>query len=65
MRRAYLLIVVPAVFVGIFYLRSLHYTGHADSRRAPFLGAAAAFLAAVIACPALSAAQIPAAGQLA
>ena len=47
MRRAYLLIVIPAVVVGIAYVILLHYIG-VPIHVGPFLGAAAAFIAAVL-----------------
>ncbi len=47
MRRAYLLIVIPGVVVGIAYVILLHHIG-APIHPAPFLGAAAAFVAAVL-----------------
>jgi ABC-type spermidine/putrescine transport system permease subunit II len=47
MRRAYLLIVVPAAIVGIFYLAIFHSLGMTIGW-APFLGAAVAFIAALI-----------------
>jgi hypothetical protein len=46
MGRAYLLIVVPAAVVGIFYLAIFHGLGMAVGW-APFLGSAAAFAAAL------------------
>jgi ABC-type spermidine/putrescine transport system permease subunit II len=46
MRRAYLLIVVPAAVVGVFYLAIFHSLGMPIGL-APFLGAAGAFIAAV------------------
>ena len=62
MRRAYLLIVVPAAIVGIFYLAIFHSLGMPIGW-APFLGAAGAFVAALILRPALPAAQSAAAGR--
>jgi ABC-type spermidine/putrescine transport system permease subunit II len=47
MRRAYLLIVIPGVVVGIAYVILLHYIG-VTIHVGPFLGAAAAFVAAVL-----------------
>jgi hypothetical protein len=47
MRRAYFLIAIPAVLVGIAYVILLHYIG-VPIHAGPFLGAAAAFLAAVL-----------------
>ena len=47
MRRAYFLIAIPAVLVGIAYVILLHYIG-VPIHVGPFLGAAAAFLAAVL-----------------
>jgi ABC-type spermidine/putrescine transport system permease subunit II len=47
MGRAYLLIVVPAAVVGIFYLAIFHSLGMAVGW-APFLGAAGVFAAALI-----------------
>ena len=47
MRRAYFLIAIPAVLVGIAYVILLHYVG-VPIHVGPFLGAAAAFLAAVL-----------------
>jgi len=46
MRRAYLLIALPAAVVGVFYFIVFHLMGM-EVRLAPFLGTAAAFLAAV------------------
>lgn len=47
MRRAYFLITVPAVLVGIAYVVLLHYLD-VPIHAGPFLGAAAAFIAAVL-----------------
>lgn len=47
MSRAYLLIVLPAVIVGIFYLAIFHSLGMPIGW-APFLGAAGALIAAVV-----------------
>ena len=47
MRRAYLLIAIPAVLVGISYVFLLHYVGM-PINPAPFLGTAAAFIAAIL-----------------
>ncbi len=47
MRRAYLLIAIPGVVVVIAYVILLHYVG-VQIHVGPFLGAAAAFLAAVL-----------------
>ena len=47
MRSAYLLITVPAIIVGIFYLLVFHWAGM-EVHAAPFLGAAAAFAAALL-----------------
>ena len=47
MHRGYLLIVLPAVVVGIFYVAVMYYLG-AAIRPAPFLGAAGAFVAALL-----------------
>jgi uncharacterized membrane protein YjjB (DUF3815 family) len=47
MRRAYLLIVIPAVLVGIAYVLLLHYIG-VQIHLAPFLAAAAAFIIAIL-----------------
>ena len=47
MRRAYFLIAIPAVLVGIAYVVLLHYIG-VPIHAGPFLGAAAAFIAAVL-----------------
>jgi len=47
MRRAYLLIVVPAAIVGVFYFAVLHWIG-AEIQPAPFLGAAGVFVAALL-----------------
>ena len=47
MRRAYLLIAIPAAVVGIAYVILLHYMG-VPVHVGPFLGAAAAFVAAVL-----------------
>jgi hypothetical protein len=46
MRRAYLLIVLPAAVVGVAYFVIFHSLGF-EIRPAPFVGAAAAFLAAL------------------
>ena len=46
MSRAYLLIVLPAAVVGIFYLAIFHSLGMPIGW-APFLGAAGAFVAAL------------------
>jgi len=45
--RAYLIIIVPAAVVGVFYLAIFRGLGF-DVRLAPFLGTAAAFLGALI-----------------
>jgi hypothetical protein len=47
MRRAYLLIVIPAIVVGIFYFAVFHSLGMAI-RPAPFVGAIASFVAALL-----------------
>ena len=47
MRRAYLLIVIPAVLVGIAYVILLRHIG-VQIRLGPFLGTAAAFVAAIL-----------------
>ena len=47
MRRAYLLIVLPAVVVGIFYFAIFHALGM-EIHAAPFLGAAAAIVAGLL-----------------
>jgi hypothetical protein len=47
MRRAYLLIVVPAIVVGIFYLLVFYEAGM-EVKPAPFLGAIGAFVAALL-----------------
>ena len=47
MRRAYLLIVLPALIVGIFYLVVFRSMGW-QLQPAPFLGAIAAFLAGLL-----------------
>jgi hypothetical protein len=47
MRRAYLLIVIPAAVVGIFYYAIFHSLGM-PLMAAPFLGAAGAFVAALV-----------------
>ena len=47
MRRAYLLIVIPAVLVGIAYVILLRHIG-VQIRLGPFLGTAAAFVAATL-----------------
>ena len=46
MRRAYLLIAVPAALVGVAYVILLRHIG-VQIRPGPFLGAAAAFVAAI------------------
>jgi hypothetical protein len=46
-RRAYLIVVLPAVIVGAFYVAIFRGLGF-DVRLAPFLGAAAVFLGALI-----------------
>ena len=47
MRRAYLVILIPAAIVGIFYFAIFHSLGMA-LRPAPFLGAIAAFAAGLL-----------------
>jgi ABC-type spermidine/putrescine transport system permease subunit II len=47
MRRAYLVIAIPAVVVGIFYLAIFHALGIGVGW-APFLGAAVAFVTALL-----------------
>jgi hypothetical protein len=47
MRFAYLLIILPAVIVGIFYLLVFYEAGMSVSA-APFLGALGAFVAALL-----------------
>jgi hypothetical protein len=47
MRRAYLLIVVPAAVVGVFYFAIFHSLGMPIGW-APFLGSAGAFIAALL-----------------
>ena len=47
MRRAYLLIVLPAVIVGIFYFTIFHALGM-EIRPAPFVGAAVGIVAAIL-----------------
>ena len=47
MRRTYLLIVIPAVVVGAFYLAIFHSLGMAVSW-APFLGTAVLFVGALL-----------------
>lgn len=47
MRRAYLLIVIPAAVVGVFYLAIFHSLGLAVSW-APFLGTAVLFVGALL-----------------
>jgi hypothetical protein len=47
MGRAYLLITVPAVIVGIFYLAIFHGMG-LQVHPAPFLGALGGFVAALL-----------------
>ena len=47
MRRAYFLIAIPAGLVGIAYVVLLHYLG-VQIHAGPFLGTAAAFVAAVL-----------------
>lgn len=47
MRRAYLLIVLPAIIVGIAYFAVFHALGM-EIKPAPFLGAAVAIVAAVV-----------------
>jgi len=47
MRLAYLLIVLPAIIVGIFYLLVFHEAGM-PVKAAPFLGAMGAFVAALL-----------------
>lgn len=46
MSRAYVLIAIPAVVVGIFYLAIFHSLGM-PVHAAPFLGAAAVFATAI------------------
>ena len=46
MRRAYLLIVLPAVIVGIFYFAIFHALGM-EIHPAPFVGAAVAIASAL------------------
>jgi hypothetical protein len=48
MSRAYLLIVLPAAVVGLCYFAIFHSLGM-PVRPAPFIGAAAGFVAAVLA----------------
>jgi hypothetical protein len=47
MGRAYLLITIPAALVGVAYVILLHHIG-VQIHGAPFLGAAAAFIAAIL-----------------
>ena len=47
MRRAYLLIVIPAAVVGVFYLAIFYSLGMAVSW-APFLGTAVLFVGALL-----------------
>lgn len=47
MRRAYLLITLPALLVGIGYVVLLNHLG-VQIRNGPFLGAGAAFIAAIL-----------------
>lgn len=47
MRRAYLLIVIPAVLVGIAYVILLRQIG-VQIRPGPFLGTGAVFIAAIL-----------------
>jgi ABC-type Fe3+ transport system permease subunit len=47
MRRAYLLIVIPGVVIGIGYVVLLRYLG-LEIHAGPFLGTAAAFIAALL-----------------
>jgi hypothetical protein len=47
MSRAYFLIAIPAGLVGISYVILLHYLG-VPIHAGPFLGTAAAFIAAVL-----------------
>ena len=47
MRRAYLLIVLPAAIVGIFYFAIFHALGM-EIHAAPFVGAAVAIVAALL-----------------
>jgi len=47
MRRAYLLIAIPAVLVGIAYVILLRFIG-VHIRLGPFLGTAAAFITAIL-----------------
>jgi ABC-type Fe3+ transport system permease subunit len=47
MRRAYLLIGIPAVLVGIAYVVLLRHIG-VQIHKGPFLGTAAAFIAAIL-----------------
>ena len=47
MRRAYLLIVIPAAIVGVFYLSIFHSLGMAVSW-VPFLGTAVLFVSALL-----------------
>ena len=48
MRRAYLLIVIPAAVVGIFYIALFRFMGY-GIEPAPFLGAVACFVVALLA----------------
>jgi ABC-type Fe3+ transport system permease subunit len=47
MRRAYLLIAIPAVLVGVGYVVLLNHLG-VRIHNSPFLGAGAAFIAAIL-----------------
>jgi ABC-type Fe3+ transport system permease subunit len=47
MRRAYLLIAIPAVLVGIAYVILLRHIG-VQIHAGPFLGTVAAFIAAIL-----------------
>lgn len=47
MNRGFLIILLPAVIVGIFYVAIFHWLGFA-LRPAPFLGTAAAFAIGLI-----------------
>lgn len=47
MRRAYLLIVIPGIIVGAGYVIVLRYIG-VQIHAGPFIGAVAAFIAAIL-----------------
>ena len=47
MRNAYLLIAIPAALVGVAYVFLLHYIG-VPIHAGPFVGTAAAFVAAIV-----------------